>query len=278
VSAALLAVFLPWLAASSTATDTLWARAQFALSQRDCASVVKYLEELLVADPARVEARSPAADCLMKLGRPAEALSHYQEWAKARPGDPGAAAGVAAAQAELARRAATDRRDPTPQPTPTPSLVQLAQRTARTRQGEPARSYTLTGKPGPVVEPSPGETKRASDPMRERADAILRPRMQAVAQAASELRAGKVMHEKLCTGKPPPRPEGNPHTEEEWEAHLWSQLSDRVDCNQLAASIAHYQSIVDRALVGVDRELAQPPSVYPGVAAEVRAQLEEELW
>lgn len=114
--------------------------------------------------------------------------------------------------------------------------------------------------------------------MRARAEAILRPRMQAVAQAATELRAGQAMHGKLCSGKRLPESDGNPRTEEEWEAYVWSQLANRVDCRELAASIARYQAIVDHALDGVDRELAQPPSVYPGVAAEVRAQLEEELW
>jgi hypothetical protein len=282
-------ITMPLLAAADLPADNLWARAQLALGERDCAVAVKQLEVLIDLDPGRIEARPLIGECLMKLRRPADALKHYKEWAKARPDDPAARDAVAAAERELAR--ARDEHlayiVATPAPTRPPSLAAMARDiVASARQGQPndvpavsSDHYAVVRKNGRLVrvEIAPELTRAEIETMRSRAESVLKPRMKAVADAARELSAGRRLYDRLCTNKQPAAVFGDapPTTTDEWESRVLARQAQSVDCDTLPASIAAQQKVVDGAFSGVDQELS---AVHPDIRAEVRARLEVELW
>ena len=139
------------------------------------------------------------------------------------------------------------------------------------------------------------------DSMRQRADDVLRPRMEGVAPEARQLALAQIRYAQACAGQTTTkvidgiregrsvelisrghRRAAEPAVKERaWvervQATETTANEETVDCRSLSASIDVLASRVGAALAGTEALLASP-AVYPGIRDEVYARLQAELW
>jgi hypothetical protein len=287
--------------------DLAFSEAQYAIAQKDCQAALGHLREVIALAPERADVQRLAGDCALKLDRPEEALGHYREWARLRPGDDDAAAAVERADArrkevEERREARQRERDSVKRVTAQPSLAEAARARARDRAKSTAPLYTLVG-PSDLTSsevPAPSGEKRVFllDTMRERAEAVLRPAMTASAADARQLTAARRRYADACVGKTASSVTegvregrgvgvsggagggrwGEWAWAERWRAQETRVNEETVECRTLASDIARLSDKVSAVLAGCETELARSPAVYRGVREEVFARLEGELW
>jgi hypothetical protein len=291
--------------------EAAYSSAQIAIAERDCAGAVRHLRQVLAVHPDRWEAHRDSASCFMKLDVPHEALLHYREWLRIRPGEEMAAAGVTAAETRARileqhretrqrEREAALRRRPEP-----PALADVAREHGRSRPVPDVPVYVLNGIGQPVKESAPAVPHEAPvfllDSMRHRAEEVLRPRMEAVAPEARQLALAQTRYAQACVGRtttkvidgiregqsveftsrgrrrgPEPAVKERAWVER-YQATETTANEETVDCRSLSASIDVLASRVGTALAGTEARLASP-AVYPGIRDEVYARLQAELW
>jgi tetratricopeptide (TPR) repeat protein len=301
--------------AEGTAPDpaaAAWGEAQLAIGEKECPRAVVHLRQVLVHQPDRWEAHQLAAECLLKLGRNAEALQHYREWARLRPQDEAAAAGIQEATARQRaldeRREAREReRDSVKKIVTKPSLAALAREQGHKTPAS-ARTFVLNGTGGMVETSSAANAADGAasllDSMRQRAESILRPSMSAIAADARQLTVVRQRYTDACQGKVTstvadgvrhgrgvgvsgtidPARGGDTRTwsewswVEEWRSQQTQRNEETVECRTIASDIDRLSGKVAAVLDGSAREMDRHPAVYRGIREEVFTRLAGELW
>ena len=295
----------------SDPASVAYGEAQLALGERDCGRAVRHLRQVLVLQPDRWDVHRLAADCLMKLDRPVEALTHYREWLRARPEDAAAAAGARAAEerqrADDERRDARDReREIVERKRTQPSLASLAREQGGRKTTASTRTYVLNGTGAMVTTEGPApDWAPASvlDTMRQRAEFVLRPAMSSIAIQAKQLAVARRRYTDACAGKTRSTTTdgvrqgrgagvagpvdvgsggGRIWSEwawvEQWRARDTQRNEETVECRTIASDIDRLSENVGAVLDGCEQALAEHPAVYRGIREDVFSRLAGELW
>jgi hypothetical protein len=238
----------------------------------------------VITAPVAWEAQKVAGETYLHVGKPREALPHLKRWAELRPDQEPAALAVALAEKRIAGNFSAQTSEPVrpsaagkggqtlSSPTRPPSAPPL---------GEVARQHA---RPNTDQEAIAGTAPATLDYMRRRAEASLRPRMQGMSAPMKQLRAAFGKYRTSCQ-KPVsagPRETVRYGSESAW-TQSWtvaggSPAGSGPECQILSTEINALLTKVSGALVGVDKELGQPPSVFPAIREEVYGRLVSELW
>jgi hypothetical protein len=260
------------------------------------------------------EMLTAAAECLMALKTPEQAVSHIRQWMELRPSDPAAPAMLTRASAEAeerkarrAARAVSSGAGPA-RPSPKPvALGDLARLRGAPKPAEKGRVYTLSGGESAYqAPPIPDDTPvTLLDAMEKRAEGVFRPRMTAAAPSVKQLRTLHRRYFDACWRKTTSR-EVRGTTDgagagagtvteartgddvlwyksesawvEQWRGVTTVRNEELPECRALASDVDALTDEIADALDGADAELALPPAVYPGVSERVFVRLAGELW
>ena len=276
-----------------SSVDLLFSQIQYSIGQQDWRTVTAHARAILAEQPDRWDMHRLAGESLMRLGRPAEALAHYGEWARLQPEDAEAASAVQ--QATDRQRAIDDRlearereRAAARRTITKPSLAQAARERGKERASVPAEAS------GPT---------HGLEGMRDRAESILRPAMVATTADARSLVAARRRYAETCEGKSTVSRAsdglregrartvrgrigfGREGTGRSWSD--WTWVEERrvpatelrsAECEALAAEVDRRADAVAESLGRTETGLTQPPAVYRGIREEVFDRLATELW
>lgn len=299
-------------AAPNPRSAELLGRAYSAMAYKDYAQAAPLWRELTTLEPQDARARVELGRCLLRLDQPHEALHALEEAVALEPG----VREGAVLLSEARRIASVTPESPSPSASPRakaerissaePSLAEIARRAGR-KTGT-GRTYELVEGSAAGSEPavSPdlaaeeaGAPRTLLDSMRQRAERVLRPRMASAAPAIHQFQQSWQEYMDACyqkttttftrsdgsTGTVVRSAAGQPGSygsEAQWDRYWTSATThrneDTPECQGLAGRINNLASSLMAMMDGADRELAMPPSVYPGVREEVFDRLADELW
>ena len=248
---------VPATAGYSATAQADFARGQAAMAGRDWETAMRHLTAAVEAEPAYWEAHKALGECFLRVNKPTDARKHLEKAAKLSPSDAGVQQTLRQA-IDLEKAHAADD--------------ELAE---RIRQQLRSKSSPASGK----ASMSLGELAA----MRQRAAAVFRPKMTAVASAAQAYRkAAQRYQEASCRYRPGAFEVGRYNSEADWTRRMKGDAANAQDdtpaCRAIGGEMRALAPRLASGLEGADAELASPPSVSRPIREEVFARLVQELW